>query len=77
MIEQWWCGNCGTLIGLDIHGRCSICGSDAVDRIDRSGFWSNATTTRSTILTERSAIPGQDRRKTFAAAAGISGTRTK
>jgi hypothetical protein len=45
--------------------------------MDRSGFWSNATTTRSTILTERSAIPGQDRRKTFAAAAGISGTRTK
>lgn len=36
MKKRWWCVSCFTQIDLDIHGRCSICGSDAVDRIVRS-----------------------------------------
>jgi hypothetical protein len=34
MNKQWLCLNCLTQIALDIHGRCSACGSDAVDRIE-------------------------------------------
>lgn len=33
MEKQWWCVSCLTQIALDTHGRCSTCGSDAVDRI--------------------------------------------
>jgi hypothetical protein len=33
MEKRWWCASCFTHIDLDMHGRCSICGSDAVDRI--------------------------------------------
>jgi len=35
MEKRWWCVSCFTQIDLDRHGRCSICGSDAVDRIVR------------------------------------------
>lgn len=31
--SYWWCVSCLTQIALDTHGRCSACGSDAVDRI--------------------------------------------
>jgi hypothetical protein len=33
MEKRWWCASCFTQIDLDRHGRCSVCGSDAVDRI--------------------------------------------
>jgi hypothetical protein len=33
MEKRWWCVSCFTQIDLDRHGRCSICGSEAVDRI--------------------------------------------
>jgi hypothetical protein len=36
MENEWWCVSCVTDIELDTHGRCSTCGSDAVDRIARS-----------------------------------------
>ncbi len=38
MKEQWWCVDCVATIELDSHGRCSTCGSDAVDLIERRGF---------------------------------------
>jgi hypothetical protein len=38
MEKQWWCVSCLTEIDLDTHGRCSACGSDAVDRIGRNLF---------------------------------------
>jgi hypothetical protein len=36
MRKQWWCANCLIQIELDIHGRCKICGSNAVDRMQRN-----------------------------------------
>jgi hypothetical protein len=33
MEKQWWCVSCLTEVDLDTHGRCSGCGSDAVDMI--------------------------------------------
>jgi hypothetical protein len=38
MKKQWWCVSCLAEIELDNHGRCSACGSDAVDRIERGIF---------------------------------------
>ncbi len=32
-MTQWWCASCLAQIALDNHGRCSACGSDAVDRV--------------------------------------------
>ncbi len=32
MSELWHCVNCNSIVTLDKHGRCSICGSDAVVR---------------------------------------------
>ena len=33
MKKQWFCVSCISQIELDTHGRCSICGSDAVERM--------------------------------------------
>jgi hypothetical protein len=33
MKKQWFCVSCISQIDLDTHGRCSICGSDAVERM--------------------------------------------
>jgi hypothetical protein len=33
IVKQWWCVSCLEQIALDSHGRCSNCGSNAVDRI--------------------------------------------
>jgi len=33
MKKQWFCVSCVSEIELDTHGRCSTCGSDAVERI--------------------------------------------
>lgn len=30
--EPWFCVNCNSIVLLDVHGRCSICDSDAVLR---------------------------------------------
>ena len=30
MIEQWFCCDCKLYVELDLHLRCSRCGSDAV-----------------------------------------------
>jgi uncharacterized paraquat-inducible protein A len=32
MTDLWMCQNCGAIVELDKHGRCSVCGSDAVVR---------------------------------------------
>lgn len=32
MTEYWTCVNCNAIVTLDKHGRCSVCGSDAVVR---------------------------------------------
>lgn len=42
MEKRWWCVSCFAQIDLDRHGRCSICGSDAVDRIVRGASGINA-----------------------------------
>jgi hypothetical protein len=47
MKTQWWCVSCLTQIELDHHGRCSNCGSDAVDRIEHGAFAMNISRTQS------------------------------
>lgn len=42
-MKQWWCVSCLAQIALDRHGRCSMCGSDSVDRIERGTFQLNHT----------------------------------
>jgi hypothetical protein len=32
MNDLWMCCNCDSIVTLDKHGRCSVCGSDAVVR---------------------------------------------
>ena len=34
MKKEWFCVSCLVETDLDIHGRCSSCGSDAVDRVE-------------------------------------------
>ena len=36
MQNEWWCMTCVALTKLNAHGRCDTCGSDAVDRANRS-----------------------------------------
>ena|GEM_PF-4605032 len=33
MEKKWFCVSCISQIELDTHGRCSTCGSDAVERM--------------------------------------------
>lgn len=35
-MNQWFCASCLSQIALDNHGRCSTCGSDAVDRVAKA-----------------------------------------
>jgi Zn finger protein HypA/HybF involved in hydrogenase expression len=30
-IKYWWCMECQVEVGLDKHGRCEVCESEAVD----------------------------------------------
>jgi len=30
-MKHWWCAGCEAEVGLDRHGRCGTCGSEAVD----------------------------------------------
>jgi hypothetical protein len=56
MKRQWCCVSCLAEIELDTHGRCSSCGSDAVDRIGRGAFLMTARSTSAAgILAEDSA----------------------
>lgn len=32
-MKHWWCAGCEAEVGLDRHGRCGICGSEAVDLV--------------------------------------------
>ncbi len=57
MKNQWWCVSCLTQIGLDSHGRCSNCGSDAVDRIEHGAFEMKVTTSQSAPLSGLYAEP--------------------
>jgi hypothetical protein len=38
MKKQWFCVSCVTQIELDTHGRCSTCGSDAVERVEQGAI---------------------------------------
>ncbi len=38
MEKQWFCVSCISQIELDTHGRCSNCGSDAVERMAQGAF---------------------------------------
>jgi Zn finger protein HypA/HybF involved in hydrogenase expression len=42
MNERWWCLDCRTTVELSIHGRCSTCGSNSVDSMERLGLWVSA-----------------------------------
>jgi len=30
-MKHWWCAECQAEVGLNKHGRCAICESEAVD----------------------------------------------
>ena len=32
-MKHWWCAECDAEVGLDRHGRCGICGSEAVELV--------------------------------------------
>jgi len=32
-MKHWWCAGCEEEVGLDRHGRCGNCGSEAVDLV--------------------------------------------
>jgi hypothetical protein len=32
-MKHWWCAGCEAEVGLDKHGRCGNCGSEAVDLV--------------------------------------------
>jgi hypothetical protein len=32
-MKHWWCAGCEEEVGLDRHGRCGNCGSEAVDMV--------------------------------------------
>ncbi len=38
MNKNWICVSCLSQIALDVHGRCSTCGSDAVERISIGAY---------------------------------------
>jgi hypothetical protein len=38
MNKNWFCVSCLSQISLDVHGRCSTCGSDAVERISVGAY---------------------------------------
>ena len=35
-MKHWWCAGCEAEVGLDRHGRCGICGSEAVRHAHKS-----------------------------------------
>jgi hypothetical protein len=50
MEKQWWCVSCLAESELDTHGRCSACGSDAVDRIVGGAFLTAVRPTSGTSI---------------------------
>jgi hypothetical protein len=36
-MKHWWCMECKAKVGLDKHGRCEICESEAVDLLFTDG----------------------------------------
>jgi hypothetical protein len=36
-MKYWWCAECEAEVGLDRHGRCGSCGSEAVDMMSSEG----------------------------------------
>jgi hypothetical protein len=32
-MKHWWCMECDAEVGLNKHGQCGICGSEAVDLV--------------------------------------------
>jgi hypothetical protein len=37
-MERWWCIDCRAQVDLNKHARCSTCGSEAVDSMERKGM---------------------------------------
>ena len=37
-MERWWCIDCRSQVDLNKHARCSTCGSEAVDSMERKGM---------------------------------------
>jgi hypothetical protein len=54
MEKQGYCVSCLAEIELDTHGRCSACGSDAVDRIGRVAFLATRPADAASVTTARS-----------------------
>jgi hypothetical protein len=42
-MELWWCLDCRSRVELNRHGRCQICGSEAVDSMERTGMYKTAS----------------------------------
>jgi hypothetical protein len=36
MAKSWWCVDCRTPVALSRHGRCDVCDSNAVDKIEQA-----------------------------------------
>lgn len=70
MNKQWLCVNCLTQIDLDIHGRCTACGSDAVGWrgssfivVDEQGAPSPATNSMEAMEPSWQAVSNRKERK--------------
>ncbi len=42
-MERWWCLDCRTSVELNGHAQCEICGSDAVDTMERNNMYHTPT----------------------------------
>ena len=36
-MKHWWCMECQATVGLNKHGRCEVCESEAVDLLEDAG----------------------------------------
>jgi hypothetical protein len=47
-MKHWWCMECQAEVGLDKHGRCGICESEAVDLLFTEGELNDSVSTAPT-----------------------------
>jgi hypothetical protein len=47
-MKHWWCMECKAKVGLDKHGRCEICESEAVDLLFTYGELNHPVSTTPT-----------------------------
>ena len=54
-MKRWWCMGCQAQVALNKHGRCEVCESEAVDRIEPNEALSGSVST-TTVETETAAV---------------------